>query len=761
MRIEAELERYHRSMTKDRLRYQNLCLQRMRQVESYIGMDALLRQLENAKLELSNKYTEQESCDRKIIEFIELDKQYQQFIAGNSINELNDNLEAEKKSETLFDEIYKIKEEMLEFEKNPILRAIFSKIDNCKKILDKVIDEISDVKSKKNSANDIINNADMIINALQINIDDAKGEYERVASTHVRYIEAVKEKYSEVRKSKQPDRIVVDFRNQIQQGISNLNKYINLELLPLQRNFSSTYACDYLEGLDGADQYQLTYNSLINIDLEYHRDSLNKARIRCKERFRKDILFRMKDDVLHAKQQFKALNKVMEKLSYGEESYRFSIEGNKDKELNIFYNIIIDKDNQQIEKDNQISIFSDTTQSDIFESQVEEFMQRIMVDVENHAQENITGKKNGSKEISMYVDYRTYLDYDIIVKNSVTNLEVPLSKVSGDGSGGENQAPFYVAICASLLQIYQQNENCISLVLLDEAFNKGNELIMNFCKDQLVLLEEYKKLPYEIEYDNERLEKVVRTLHAIMDLKQETYIRNFSTALYRDSKEFQKNMRNTIQNILYDYSDIVVEKERILEMYYLFDNPTYVMIKGNAVLEVGITKIILAEINGGIAIPNAALKDINHCKICTDKVVTVENLTTFHDTDEEEGVIIYLGGFHNETKQRLLELIYSQNGEVRYFHKGDLDVYGFAILENLKGKTGIPFEPLEMDLETLKKFFQCGLYKKLTAADKKAMKLNNLLKYKDVFDFMILHDCKVEQESLEAIKLICKEENFT
>ena len=288
--------------------------------------------------------------------------------------------------------------------------------------------------------------------------------------------------------------------------------------------------------------------------------------------------------------------------------------------------------------------------------------------------------------------------------------------------------------------------------------SQGNELIMNFCKDQLVLLEEYKKLPYEIEYDNERLEKVVRTLHAIMDLKQETYIRNFSTALYRDSKEFQKNMRNTIQNILYDYSDIVVEKERILEMYYLFDNPTYVMIKGNAVLEVGITKIILAEINGGIAIPNAALKDINHCKICTDKVVTVENLTTFHDTDEEEGVIIYLGGFHNETKQRLLELIYSQNGEVRYFHKGDLDVYGFAILENLKGKTGIPFEPLEMDLETLKKFYQCGLYKKLTAADKKAMKLNNLLKYKDVFDFMILHDCKVEQESVKAVMLICKEE---
>lgn len=285
----------------------------------------------------------------------------------------------------------------------------------------------------------------------------------------------------------------------------------------------------------------------------------------------------------------------------------------------------------------------------------------------------------------------------------------------------------------------------------------GNELITNFCKDQLALLEEYKKLPYEIGYDNEQLAKVVRTLQAIMDLKQETYIRNFSTALYKDSKEFQKNMRNTIQNILYDYSDIVVEKERVLEMYNLFDNPTYVMIKGNAVIEIGTTKIILSEIDGGIAIPNAALEDINNCKICTDKVITVENLTTFHDTDEKEGVTIYLGGFHNETKQRLLELIYSQNGKVRYFHKGDIDVYGFAILENLKEKTGIPFEPLEMDIETLKKFYQSGLYKKLTASDKKAMKSNNLLKHKDVFDFMILHNCKIEQESVKALMLICKE----
>ena len=74
--------------------------------------------------------------------------------------------------------------------------------------------------------------------------------------------------------------------------------------------------------------------------------------------------------------------------------------------------------------------------------------------------------------LSDYVDYRTYLDYDIKVTNTVSGQQASLSRVSRDSSGGENQAPFYVAICASLLQIYQKSENSIRLVLLDEAFSK-------------------------------------------------------------------------------------------------------------------------------------------------------------------------------------------------------------------------------------------------------------------------------------------------
>ena len=106
-----------------------------------------------------------------------------------------------------------------------------------------------------------------------------------------------------------------------------------------------------------------------------------------------------------------------------------------------------------------------------YERQVDELMEKIMADVDENTRARQEGR-TGGVTLSDYVDYRTYLDYDIKVTNRVTGQQAYLSRVSRDSSGGENQAPFYVAICASLLQIYEKSENSIRLVLLDEAFSK-------------------------------------------------------------------------------------------------------------------------------------------------------------------------------------------------------------------------------------------------------------------------------------------------
>lgn len=290
--------------------------------------------------------------------------------------------------------------------------------------------------------------------------------------------------------------------------------------------------------------------------------------------------------------------------------------------------------------------------------------------------------------------------------------------------------------------------------VLGEFQNSEYPLIKCFLQDLNRRVEDGKKLPYGIEYDATRLKQVLCVILAILQLRDETYVRNFSNALFKDSKIFQSDYRSTLQSILYDYTEAAVEKDRILEVYNLYENPTYILLKGNAHIRTENSSIHLQDLSGGIAIPEKALENITAIEVQSKTVITVENLTTFHDCPDGEELYIYLGGFHNSSKENMLKLIYAQNPDCSYFHKGDLDVYGFAILESLKMRTGIPFQPLEMDLATLQKYYHAGLYKKLTDADKKAMETVNLRQYSEIFKFMLANNCKVEQESIKALDLL-------
>ncbi len=242
-------------------------------------------------------------------------------------------------------------------------------------------------------------------------------------------------------------------------------------LEPAQRAYNERYVCDYKPGLEGMPEYRRQYESLVRIDLERYSARLEKAQQDCKDRFRKDVLFRMKDDIFNARRQFRELNRVMEQLSYGEEIYRFELEPSHDPTLAGFYRLIVDKGNMQMTADDSLDNLA-ATADPAYEQQVDELMERIMADVDAAARARQEGRRPESASLSEYVDYRTYLDYDILVTNKITGQKAYLSRVSRDSSGGENQAPFYVAICASLLQIYQKSENCIRLVLLDEAFSR-------------------------------------------------------------------------------------------------------------------------------------------------------------------------------------------------------------------------------------------------------------------------------------------------
>ena len=366
-----------------------------------------------------------------------------------------------------------------------------------------------------------------------------------------------------------------------------------------------------------------------------------------------------------------------------------------------------------------------------------------------------------SKEYPIYkdrYDNEKYRDINTAIEKNVTAGLIIAEK---DQTGRYSKIKLNIARvddCYTLLKRTSIPDNCEKVLsILEKADCAGDFLIGRVVSDFCEQIKAYKKLPYDLGYDARRVGEVLQVLATVTKLTSETYIRNFSTALFKDSKRFQREYRSTIESILFDYTDDVVEKDDILGYYNLYENPTYVLIKGNARICFDESAIELSEMPGGIALSNGSLAGIHKISVKTDKVITVENLTTYHDCDEPDAVYIYLGGYHNTSKQKLLELIYENNGDKEYYHEGDLDVYGFLILENLISKTQIPFKPLLMDVETIERFYRAGLYKTLTARDRKMIdskKDGQLSAYKDVLEYMLEYNCKVEQESIKAVELV-------
>ena len=159
-----------------------------------------------------------------------------------------------------------------------------------------------------------------------------------------------------------------------------LQSYLTATLEPAQKAYNERYVCDYPLGLAGIEQYRAQHESLVRIDLERYAARLDQAQRDCKDRFRKDILFRMKDDIFNARRQFRELNKVMEQLTYGEEVYRFELEPSRDPQLAAFYQVIVDKGNQQMTDTDSLDNLA-ATADPVYELQVDELMVKIMADV--------------------------------------------------------------------------------------------------------------------------------------------------------------------------------------------------------------------------------------------------------------------------------------------------------------------------------------------------------------------------------------------
>ena len=341
-------------------------------------------------------------------------------------------------------------------------------------------------------------------------------------------------------------------------------------------------------------------------------------------------------------------------------------------------------------------------------------------------------------------------------------------------------------------------------------------VIDSFLSEQLERLESGKKasLDGRSSLDMETAETVLKLAEAILTNEQDLLERELSIMVLSDSKTFEKHFRTRVCRFMMRYDkrwqeeisssgsshsrlegiedererqqirndrswsssarleEIEDERERqqiILEEYGVFANPSYVYLKGDGdlwfedsgeELHLGCehpsapsSETLHLSCEHPLALSSETLRKLKKIQVYGDKIITVENITSFNRlSGGSDRFYIYLSGYHNTVKQRLLQKIYrDQECEKQWLHFGDIDPDGFYILESLNRGTGIDIRPLWMGIEELKTY--AGYGKPLQDNDR--IKAKNLLrsgKYEDVMRYMLDNDLKLEQEIISWMR---------
>ena len=252
--------------------------------------------------------------------------------------------------------------------------------------------------------------------------------------------------------------------------------------------------------------------------------------------------------------------------------------------------------------------------------------------------------------------------------------------------------------------------------------------------------------------------QLIRAISAIERNQEETYLREFSIRCFGDSKMLERRL-SLIGKIMRRFSESYegMDNDAILAEHGIYRTPNYVYIKGCGCLRMGKESrctVYLAELHQGIGLSGEDLDTLQWMdNSSVQKIITIENLTTFFRWDEKDSILVYLGGYHNGVRRQMLQKLYSAFPQAEYLHFGDIDVGGFEIYRDLCRRTGISFRPYLMGIEQLQQY---GEYvKELTENDRK--RLDDLLEkeeYREVWpvlQYMKENGGKLEQECIHCL----------
>lgn len=459
------LKEYRVAITPDCMLYQNYAVRKINEEvyqTPYIGAHAYEVQLKNKEAEWNQLKESIETARKRLV------------MLKNIVDKLNlckmdvieENLEAPQALKRLKGTIAHEQEELKIAEENPNFIELQIQVQASEKRNKELEWEHSGIVETIGGMKRQLNITQAQIKSIEEAVTDLEKQFDNRCEQDPQAEKMGFAKFMEQIKSKTPAAIAANFSSH-KVGLEKRKNELVMEIMKLQMAYCKKYDCDLGTGYEQIQDYVDEHHKLVSADIIRFEEDLQKAKDNCHLEFRVSFLARLKENIDNARLEFKSLNSALKEIYYGEDSYYFELTPNKKKEC--IYQMITSPQN--------VDGFNLWSQS--FEAEYKEEMEDLFAKLTAY-------DDKGEKVLTEYTDYRSYLDYDIIVKQK-DGTSQRFSRIYGEKSGGETQTPYYVAIAASFVQLYQFGDT-IRIIMLDEAFDKMDDnriaAMMDFLNTQ-------------------------------------------------------------------------------------------------------------------------------------------------------------------------------------------------------------------------------------------------------------------------------------
>lgn len=253
-----------------------------------------------------------------------------------------------------------------------------------------------------------------------------------------------------------------------------------------------------------------------------------------------------------------------------------------------------------------------------------------------------------TKILKDYSDYNVNLNEKELVNKAIISLEE------------------YGFITVSKLKLSEDFEKiylCVDNVeSLEEYAAKNLDIIpRSFAVDELKsIIKKYRNKGEIVNYYIDELENTIQNRSIRLDVMKEEdilkiitflennkeflYIREVSMLIFGDSKYLENYRKTQVCSILYSYyvknGEDVFREENLLERFNVYDIDQEICIKGPVLIGFENKTIDIDGLTGGVSF---SIKDIDKIKrivVNSDRVMTIENKTSFWEWIKETAIFI-------------------------------------------------------------------------------------------------------------------------